>query len=97
MEKTIDADGHVLEPWAAWAGLPDEHRPQLTTDDRGLDHVHVAGTEVFVARLGQMGTPGIDVGAPGPAVRSLVHERLSATQRGAHFDLAGMTLNAVTS
>jgi uncharacterized protein len=68
VEKTIDADGHVLEPWAAWAGLPDEHRPQLTTDDRGLDHVHVAGTEVFVARLGQMGTPGTDVGAPGPAV-----------------------------
>jgi predicted TIM-barrel fold metal-dependent hydrolase len=68
VEKTIDADGHVLEHWAAWAELPDRYRPQVATDERGLDHVSVAGTEVFVARLGQMGTPGTDVGAPGPAV-----------------------------
>jgi predicted TIM-barrel fold metal-dependent hydrolase len=68
MEKTIDADGHVLEHWAAWEGLPEEHRPRVDTDDRGLDHVSVAGKEVFVARLGQMGTPGTDVGTDVGAV-----------------------------
>ena len=68
MEKTIDADGHVLEHWSAWDGLPDQHRPRVVTDERGLDHVIVADREVFVARLGQMGTPGTDVGVPGPAV-----------------------------
>ncbi len=68
MATTIDADGHVLEPWRAWAGMRDEHRPRLVTDERGLDHVIVADREVFVARLGQMGTPGTDVGQPGPAV-----------------------------
>jgi ubiquinone/menaquinone biosynthesis C-methylase UbiE len=31
------------------------------------------------------------------AVRSLVHERMSAAQREARFDLAGLTLNAATS
>ena len=68
MARTIDADGHVLEPWSAWAKLPDRWRPHAVTDERGLDHVIVAGQEVFVARLGQMGTPGTDVGAPVGAV-----------------------------
>jgi uncharacterized protein len=68
VDKTIDADGHVLEHWSAWDGLPDQHRPRVVTDERGLDHVIVADREVFVARLGQMGTPGTDVGVPGPAV-----------------------------
>ena len=61
---TIDADGHVLEPWRAWHGVPERCRPHAVTDDRGLDHVIVAEQEVFVARLGQMGSPGADVGAP---------------------------------
>jgi len=82
MEKTIDADGHVLEPWAAWAALPDEHRPQLVTDKRGLDHVHVAGKEVFVARLGQMGSPGTDVGTDVGAVP------LEAARPGAYDPVA---------
>jgi predicted TIM-barrel fold metal-dependent hydrolase len=60
----FDADGHVLEPRSAWASLSDDHRPVISTDSGGLDHVTVGGTEVFVARLGQMGTPGTDVGAP---------------------------------
>jgi uncharacterized protein len=60
----IDADGHVLEARSAWASLPDHHRPTIVTDGNGLDHVTVGGQEVFVARLGQMGTPGTDVGAP---------------------------------
>ena len=61
---TIDADGHVLEPWRAWHGVPERCRPHAVTDDRGLDHLIVAEQEVFVARLGQMGSPGTDVGAP---------------------------------
>ncbi|HTT87103.1 MAG TPA: amidohydrolase family protein [Acidimicrobiales bacterium] len=66
--EVIDADGHVLEPRAAWAGLPERHRPTIGTDPKGLDHVTVGGHEVFTARLGQMGTPGTDVGAPADAV-----------------------------
>ncbi len=64
----IDADGHVLEPRAAWAGLDDAIRPRIETDARGLDHVIVGDDEVFVAKLGQMGTPGTDVstGATAP-------------------------------
>jgi uncharacterized protein len=64
----IDADGHVLEPRAAWDTVPERYRPVIETDSNGLDHVLVAGHEVFVARLGQMGTPGTDVGAPGGPV-----------------------------
>jgi uncharacterized protein len=60
--RVIDGDGHVLEPRAAWAALPDGHRPEIRTDDRGLDHVVIADTAVFTARLGQMGLPGTDVG-----------------------------------
>jgi uncharacterized protein len=62
--RIIDADGHVLEPRSAWASLPDAYRPAITTDAGGLDHVAVGGQEVFVARLGQMGLPGTDVGEP---------------------------------
>jgi predicted TIM-barrel fold metal-dependent hydrolase len=60
-DLVTDADGHVLEPRVAWAHLPDGQRPTIHTDDRGLDHVMVGDTEVFVAKLGQMGTPGTDV------------------------------------
>ena len=57
----IDADGHVLEPRSAWADLDASIRPRIETDARGLDHVIVGDDEVFVAKLGQMGTPGTDV------------------------------------
>jgi predicted TIM-barrel fold metal-dependent hydrolase len=59
--RVVDADGHVLEPRAAWQSLPKELRPRIETDARGLDHVSIGADEVFVARLGQMGTPGTDV------------------------------------
>ncbi len=62
MARVIDGDGHVLEPRSAWAALPEAHRPEIRTDERGLDHVVIAGTTVFFARLGQMGRPGTDVG-----------------------------------
>lgn len=54
----IDADGHVLEPRVAFAHLPDDQRPQIHTDARGLDHVTVGGQEIFVGSLGMLGTPG---------------------------------------
>jgi uncharacterized protein len=57
----VDADGHVLEPADAWRHLDASIRPRIETDDRGLDHVIVGDDEVFVAKLGQMGTPGADV------------------------------------
>lgn len=60
-KPVIDADGHVLEPRAAWAHLDESIRPRIETDSRGLDHVIVGDDEVFVAKLGQMGTPGTDV------------------------------------
>jgi predicted TIM-barrel fold metal-dependent hydrolase len=66
--RVLDADGHVLEPWAAWKNVPERYRPTATIDEYGLDHVLVAGQEVFLARLGQMGQPGTDVGAPSPHV-----------------------------
>ncbi len=60
-EAVIDADGHVLEPRAAWRDLDVTIRPRIETDGRGLDHVIVGDDDVFVAKLGQMGTPGSDV------------------------------------
>src|SRR5215211_4076433 len=54
----IDADGHVLEPRAAFARLSDDHRPRIETDARGLDHVLVGNQEIFVGSLGMLGTPG---------------------------------------
>jgi predicted TIM-barrel fold metal-dependent hydrolase len=67
-EPVVDADGHVLEPADAWRHLDPSIRPRVHTDDRGLDHVLVGDDEVFVAKLGQMGTPGADVstGSPEP-------------------------------
>ena len=59
--RVVDADGHVLEPFDAWSRLPPAHRPRVETDGRGLDHVIVGDEDVFVAKLGQMGSPGSDV------------------------------------
>ena len=56
--RVIDADGHVLEPRAAFAHLPDDQRPRIETDARGLDHVLVGNQEIFVGSLGMLGTPG---------------------------------------
>jgi len=56
--RVIDADGHVLEPRAAFAHLPDDQRPRIETDGRGLDHVLIGNQEIFVGSLGMLGTPG---------------------------------------
>jgi len=82
----IDADGHVLEPRAAWSALPERYRPRIETDHRGLDHVVVGTREVFVARLGTMGLPGTDVSR----VREPVP--LEAARAGA-FDPAARVLD----
>jgi predicted TIM-barrel fold metal-dependent hydrolase len=62
--RIVDADGHVLEPRSAWASIPERYRPVIETDEHALDHVVIGGEDIFVARLGQMGSPGTDVGIP---------------------------------
>ncbi len=54
----IDADGHVVEPTAAWASMPDEHRPRIVRDAHGFEHVVVGDTEILAVPLGTLATPG---------------------------------------
>lgn len=61
VDAVIDADGHVLEPLSAFAGLAAEHRLVATRDDFGLDHLHVGDQEIVTVSLGKLGTPGSDM------------------------------------
>jgi uncharacterized protein len=54
----VDADGHVVEPEVAWAGLPDDSRPVITPDRHGYEHVTIGGTEVLAVPLGTLARPG---------------------------------------
>jgi predicted TIM-barrel fold metal-dependent hydrolase len=54
----IDADGHVVEPPAAWASLPDAHRPTVHRDPNGYEHVTVGGQEILAVPLGTLARPG---------------------------------------
>jgi uncharacterized protein len=54
----VDADGHVVEPAAAWAGLPDEHRVRVVPDGHGYEHVVVGDTEILAVPLGNLARPG---------------------------------------
>jgi predicted TIM-barrel fold metal-dependent hydrolase len=54
----VDADGHVVEPPAAWADLPEAHRPVITADAHGYEHVTVGGTEILAVPLGTLARPG---------------------------------------
>ena len=54
----IDADGHIVEPPAAWQDLPDDHRPRIHLDDAGYEHVVVGDTEILAAPLGTLARPG---------------------------------------
>jgi predicted TIM-barrel fold metal-dependent hydrolase len=54
----VDADGHVVEPPAAWERLPDEHRPRITRDAAGYEHVVVGDTEILAVPLGNLARPG---------------------------------------
>jgi uncharacterized protein len=54
----VDADGHVVEPETAWAGLPDEHRVRVVPDGHGYEHVVVGDTEILAVPLGNLARPG---------------------------------------
>jgi predicted TIM-barrel fold metal-dependent hydrolase len=54
----VDADGHVVEPEAAWAGLADEHRVRIVPDGHGYEHVIVGDTEILAVPLGNLARPG---------------------------------------
>jgi uncharacterized protein len=54
----VDADGHVVEPVSAWDQVPEAHRPVITRDAAGYEHVVVAGKEILAVPLGTLATPG---------------------------------------
>jgi hypothetical protein len=54
----VDADGHVVEPEAAWAHLPDQYRPRISADRAGYEHVIVGDIEVLAVPLGSLTLPG---------------------------------------
>jgi predicted TIM-barrel fold metal-dependent hydrolase len=54
----VDADGHVVEPESAWSALPDRHRPRISADGSGYEHVVVGETEILAAPLGNLARPG---------------------------------------
>jgi predicted TIM-barrel fold metal-dependent hydrolase len=60
----VDADGHVVEPPDAWAGLPDAHRPRIERDPSGYEHVVVGDQEILAVPLGTLARPGSDFSDP---------------------------------
>ncbi len=54
----VDADGHVVEPRAAWAALPEDRRPRISADRSGYEHVVVGDTEILAVPLGNLARPG---------------------------------------
>jgi predicted TIM-barrel fold metal-dependent hydrolase len=54
----VDADGHVVEPEAAWSALPDRYRPRIGADRSGYEHVVVGDTELLAVPLGNLTRPG---------------------------------------
>ena len=59
--RVVDADGHVLEPLAAFDAVDAAHRLHATRDSYGLDHVFVGEQEIVTVSLGKLGTPGSDM------------------------------------
>ncbi len=57
-QPVVDADGHVVEPRSAWAGLPHDHRPRIERAAHGYEHVVVGDTEILAVPLGTLATPG---------------------------------------
>ena len=87
----VDADGHVLEPVSAWAGLPDEHRPRIERDAAGFEHVIVGDQEILAVSLGLLGTPGARMG--GQAMKPLedaLPGGFDPIQRLADMDVEGI-------
>ncbi|HLN17403.1 MAG TPA: amidohydrolase family protein [Acidimicrobiales bacterium] len=60
----VDADGHVVEPPAAWAGLADEHAVRIVADAHGYEHVTVGDKEILATPLGTLATPGARFSEP---------------------------------
>jgi uncharacterized protein len=54
----VDADGHVVEPLAAWASVPEPHRPRIERDAHGFERGVVGDTEILAVPLGTLATPG---------------------------------------
>jgi hypothetical protein len=54
----VDADGHVVEPESAWAGLPGPYRPRISADRAGYEHVVVGDAEILAVPLGNLARPG---------------------------------------
>ncbi len=48
----------MVEPLGAWEQLPDAHRPIITPDTHGYEHVTVDGTEILAVPLGTLARPG---------------------------------------
>jgi predicted TIM-barrel fold metal-dependent hydrolase len=51
--RVIDGDGHVMEPMSAWDSVPEEHRPRVTRDSYGLDHVLEPTLPALVPHVGE--------------------------------------------
>jgi predicted TIM-barrel fold metal-dependent hydrolase len=60
----VDADGHVVEPPAAWEGLSDEQRPRIVEDAAHYEHVIVGDSEILAVPLGTLATPGSSFADP---------------------------------
>lgn len=58
INKVVDADGHVVEPMAAWAEIPTQLRPTVERDRSGYEHVVVGGQEILAVPLGTLASPG---------------------------------------
>jgi uncharacterized protein len=61
----VDADGHIVEPRVAWDSVPEPHRPRITADSHGFEHVVVGDTEILAVALGTLATPGARFSDPG--------------------------------
>ncbi len=57
-DLVVDADGHVVEPMAAWDPVPERHRPTVHRDSGGYEHVVVGDKEILAVPLGSLATPG---------------------------------------
>ena len=66
----VDADGHVVEPRAAWTEVPEPYRPRIERDASGFEHVIVDDTEILAVPLGTLATPGAHFDDP-TSVRAL--------------------------
>jgi len=65
VSAVVDADGHVVEPRAAWASVPEPYRPRIERDAHGYEHVVVDDTEILAVPLGTLATPGARFSDPG--------------------------------